>query len=261
MLANEPRADRQGTAWSARNGRREGSTRMSLSRFGGWLQNVRAAVVDDGRSCEELRTWLLEAGALVMHTPSLEQALHSICAHPEACDVVLIDADAHPAWERLAGVLPPECSALVVSSAADEALLQRVLGHRASFASRGRAQPDFVFGVYTLLCGAAPDLGRLAARGARMWALSPQLTRLLHFNLWGYSDRDIADALSISVKTAQQYQEELRRKTGVKSRQAYLRRLLMLAGQEPLLPMTDHTQTRIEQDRELLRSGRPPARH
>src|SRR5262245_3347993 len=178
---------------------------MMFAGFGGWLRSVRALVVDDGRSCDQHRGWLLETGATVTHTPSLQQSTQTACARAEAFDLVLIDADVHPTWERLAALVPPEGSVLVVSNTADAELLQRVLWQRASYISRDTAQSDFVFGIYNLIC-AAPDLGRLAARGARLWALPPQLTRLLHYNLWGYSDRDIADAMSISVKTAQQYQ-------------------------------------------------------
>jgi DNA-binding CsgD family transcriptional regulator len=131
-----------------------------------------------------------------------------------------------------------------------------VLACRAGYVSIDAPQADFVFAALRLIHLAVPDLARLAARSARLWGLSPQLTRLLHYNLWGYSDRDIADALSISLKTTQQYQEELRRKTGVKTKQAYLRRMLTLAGQEPLLPMTDQTRVWIEHDRALMRNGR-----
>ena len=63
--------------------------------------------------------------------------------------------------------------------------------------------------------------------------------------------------LTISLKTAQQYQDELRRRTGVKTKHAYLRRLLMLAGREPLLPVTDQTQVRIDYDRARLLAMRP----
>lgn len=229
---------------------------MASVGFGGWLQGLRAMVIDSADSCARLNLWLLQAGAMVTHTPALRQALELLCGRPQEFDVVLIDADAHADWERLVDLLPRECSALVVSRTADAELLRRVMARHAGYISVDAAQADFVFTVCSVIHLAAPDLARLAARGARLWALSPQLTRLLHYNLWGYSDRDIADALSISLKTAQQYQEELRRKTGVKTKQAYLRRLLTLAGQEPLLPMTDQTRVWVEHDRALLRGGR-----
>jgi len=229
---------------------------MAAVGFSGWLQGLRVIVIDDGQSCARLNAWLLQAGAIVTHAPQLRQALESVCGRPEEFDLALIDADAHADWERIAELLPRECGALVVSRTADADLLRSVLACRGGYVSIDAPQADFVFAALRLIHLAVPDLARLAARSARLWGLSPQLTRLLHYNLWGYSDRDIADALSISLKTAQQYQEELRRKTGVKTKQAYLRRMLTLAGQEPLLPMTDQTRVWIEHDRALMRSGR-----
>jgi hypothetical protein len=38
----------------------------------------------------------------------------------------------------------------------------------------------------------------------------------------------------------------------VKTKQGYLRRLLLLAGYEPPLPVTDETLVRVEYDRERL---------
>jgi DNA-binding NarL/FixJ family response regulator len=221
--------------------------------FEGWLEGVSVVVVDDGRTCEMLRVWLIEAGATLTSTPLLAQAQELLRVHGSEVDLVVVDADVHPDWELLREHAPCGCGMLVVNDRGDPVLLARVLAHRAGYLSRSVSRSDFVFWVYGIVSLPSPDLSRLAAQGSRLWGLSPQLTRLLHYNLWGYSDRDIADAMSITIKTAQQYQEELRRRTGVKTKQAYLRRLLTLSGRDPLLPMTDHTAARVRYDQVRVR--------
>jgi DNA-binding NarL/FixJ family response regulator len=218
---------------------------------------MHVVVSDDGGSCERQREWLLQSGAMVTHAPQLKQAVEVVRTRQDELDLLLIDGDAHPQWALLARELPPVCRALVMTSRADAELLRRVLEMRAGYCAKSAGPADFVFCVYNLVrMAGAPDLDRLVGRAARLWALSPQLKRVLHHNLWGYSDRDIADALSIGLKTTQQYQEELRRKSGVKTKQGYLRRLLLLAGYEPPLPVTDETLARIEYDRERLQAMR-----
>lgn len=230
---------------------------MELAAFCEWLHSLHAVIIDDGRSCAKQQSWLLQTGALVTHAPQPGQAIELVRARAHDLDVLLIDADAHPSWLSIVEQVPPACGALIVSTEPDIGMLRAVMEHGAGYISRDAPAHDFIFSVYNLSIGRAPHLERLAARAARLWGLSPQLSRLLHYNLWGYSDRDIADALSISLKTAQQYQDELRRRTGVKTKHAYLRRLLMLAGREPLLPVTDHTSVRIAYDRARLLAMRP----
>jgi DNA-binding NarL/FixJ family response regulator len=223
--------------------------------FDGWLPGLRALVVADGMSCGYLGIWLLDAGATVTHHCT-QRPIEAISARTQY-DLIIIDADTHPDWDRTVEMVRNSCWTLIVANEADVNLLRRVVEVRASYISKRTPQPDFVFAVHELLRGSVPDLARLAARGARLWGLSPHLTRVLSYNLWGYSDRDIADALSISLKTAQQYQDELRRKTGVKTKQAYLRRLLMLAGHPPLLPVTEATMSWIRLDNGKLLPVRP----
>lgn len=226
---------------------------MSFAGFAGWLQGLHVVISDDGGSCDPQREWLLQSGAMVTHAPQLKQAIELVQTRPAEFDLLVIDGDAHPRWALLVSELPSVCRALIVCARADAELLRRVLDRHAGYIAKSAAPADFVFSVYNhgRMAG-APDLDRLVGRAARLWALSPQLKRVLHHNLWGYSDRDIADALSISLKTTQQYQEELRRKTGVKTKQGYLRRLLLLAGHQPPLPVTDQTLVRVEYDRERL---------
>lgn len=213
--------------------------------FSGWLPGLRALIVCDDSSCGQLGVWLLDAGATVTHHG--HRMVELILQDRAHFDLVLIDADSACDWEQTVQCFQGECWTLVVASAADVQLLHRILGLRASYVSKRTPQPDFVFAVHGLLRATVPDLTRVAACGARMWSLSPHLARVLSYNLWGYSDRDIADAMSISLKTAQQYQDELRRKTGVKTKQSYLRRLLMLAGHPPLLPVTEATMSWVRQ--------------
>jgi len=218
---------------------------------------MHVVVSDDGGSCEPQREWLLQSGAMVTHAPQLKQAVEVVRTRPDELDLLLIDGDVHPQWALLVRELPSVCRALVVTASADAELLRRVLEMRAGYIAKSAPPADFVFCVYNLVrMAGAPDLDRLVGRAARLWALSPQLKRVLHHNLWGYSDRDIADALSIGLKTTQQYQEELRRKSGVKTKQGYLRRLLLLAGYEAPLPVTDQTLVRVEYDRERMQARR-----
>ena len=215
-----------------------------------------ALVVNDGREHDRLRAFLIDAGARVSRTSMLHAVALQLSGLREGeLDLLMVDADAHPEWDALAERAVVSCGVLITSRDADAGMLSRVLASQVGYVSRQVALPDFVFAVVSALRMGTPHLGKLAARGARLWMLSPQLTRLLHYNLWGYSDRDIADAMSITVKTTQQYQEELRHRTGVKTKQAYLRRLLMLAGREPLLPMTEDTRVRVEHDRRRTRSS------
>ena len=60
---------------------------------------------------------------------------------------------------------------------------------------------------------------------------------MLFYNLWSHSDREIADAIGISVHTVQEHQNGLRRRTGVRTKYGYLRRLAETAGMRP--PLAD----------------------
>jgi DNA-binding NarL/FixJ family response regulator len=227
--------------------------------FDEWLSGVPVLVVDDGESCQLQRAWLQEAGATVTHSPRLSAAMEAARTEPTVFELALLDADMlGQGWATFVQRVPASCAPLIAAANPDAVLLERVQELGAGFVSKTAPKADFLFAARSLVRLAAPEVRRLAARAARLWKLPPQQSRLLYYNLWGYSDRDIADALSISIKTAQQYQEELRRKTGVKSKHGYLRRLLTVAGESPPLPMTDHTRERMLSDRRHI-SVAPPS--
>jgi DNA-binding CsgD family transcriptional regulator len=110
--------------------------------------------------------------------------------------------------------------------------------------SKAASRHDFLMVISQAICLPVPDMDRMAAKAARLWDLPRQQARVLAYNLWSYSDQDIADALDVSVHTVQEYQGELRRKTGARTKQSYLARLLELSGAHPPLPATRPTRSR-----------------
>ena len=134
-------------------------------------------------------------------------------------------------------------------------LLEAIQAVRADFLSRSAGEADFMFRLKNATKLSVPSMRRLAANASKLWNLPRQLSRLLYFNLWSYSDQEIADAMGLSRHTIQEYQDELRRRTGVRTKHAYLRRLLEYAGEEPPLSMSDTTRAHVTQFRRRLENG------
>lgn len=53
--------------------------------------------------------------------------------------------------------------------------------------------------------------------------LSPRETTVLHFIAWGYTNREVADLLGVSVKTVEAHKANGMRKLNVTSRSAVVR--------------------------------------
>lgn len=165
-------------------------------------------------------------------------------------DVAVLDADwPGVGWFGVARDLPRSCAVVVTSERADISLLESVNAQRAEFISKSAPIADFMFRIKSATKLSVPSMRRLAANASKLWNLPRQLSRLLYFNLWSYSDQEIADAMGLSRHTIQEYQDELRRRTGVRTKHAYLRRLLEYAGEEPPLSMSDTTRAHVTQFR------------
>ena len=104
-------------------------------------------------------------------------------------------------WVGLARDLPRSCALLVLSDRADAQLLETISALRAEFLSRSASEADFTFRIKTATKLSVPSLRRLAANASKLWNLPRQLSRLLYYNLWSYSDQEIADAMGIPEGT------------------------------------------------------------
>lgn len=78
-----------------------------------------------------------------------------------------------------------------------------------------------------------PSLTALTRVAVQHWDLSPQQARVLFFNLWSFSNDEIARVMGLSLHTILDYQNTLRRKTGARSKDGYLRRILECNGVSP----------------------------
>lgn len=225
-----------------------------MSAFDGVLKSVSVLYVGDPRSPH--LAWLAAAGARVVKAERDEDARTLTVDDPAAFDAAILDADwPGTGWAGLARDLPRSCALVVLSDKADAALLETIGVVRGEFLSRSASEADFVFRIKTATKLSVPSLRRLAANASKLWSLPRQLSRLLYFNLWSYSDQEIADAMGLSRHTIQEYQDELRRRTGVRTKHAYLRRLLEYAGEEPPLSMSDQTRAHVTQFRRRLENG------
>ena len=227
-----------------------------MSRYEGWLKSMTVLYVGDSRAPQV--GWLAAAGARVIKAERAEDARTAAPedANGNGVDVAVLDADSPGlGWVGVARDLPRTCTVLVLSDRADPALLETICAMRAEFLSRSASEADFVFRLKSSTKLAVPSMRRLAANASKLWNLPRQLSRLLYFNLWSYSDQEIADAMGLSRHTIQEYQDELRRRTGVRTKHAYLRRLLEYAGEEPPLSMSDTTRAHVTQFRRRLENG------
>lgn len=225
-----------------------------MNRYEGWLKSMTVLYVGDPKAPQ--LAWLAAAGARVIKAERPEETKAATAEDAAAIDVAVLDADwPGLGWVGVARELPRSCAVLVLSDRADAALLDTVCAARAEFLSRSATETDFVFRLKSATKLAVPSMKRLAANASKLWNLPRQLSRLLYFNLWSYSDQEIADAMGLSRHTIQEYQDELRRRTGVRTKHAYLRRLLEYAGEEPPLSMSDTTRAHVTQFRRRLENG------
>jgi len=225
-----------------------------VSSFDSWLKSISVLYVGDPKSPQ--LGWLAAAGARVIKTENTEEARAAAADDANVIDAAVLDADwPQLGWVGLARDLPRSCSVVVLSDKPDISLLDSIHAVRADFLSRSASEADFMFRLKTATKLSVPSMRRLAANASKLWSLPRQLSRLLYYNLWSYSDQEIADAMGLSRHTIQEYQDELRRRTGVRTKHAYLRRLLEYAGEEPPLSMSDTTRAHVTQFRRRLENG------
>jgi DNA-binding NarL/FixJ family response regulator len=225
-----------------------------VSRYEGWLKSMSVLYVGDPKSPQV--GWLVAAGARVIKAERADDARAATAEDPAAVEIAVLDAEwPGLGWVALAHDLPRSCDLIVISDRADPELLDAVSAARADFVSRSASEADFMFRLKSATRLAVPSMRRLAAHASKLWNLPRQLSRLLYFNLWSYSDQEIADAMGLSRHTIQEYQDELRRRTGVRTKHAYLRRLLEYAGEEPPLSMSDTTRAHVTQFRRRAENG------
>ena len=219
-----------------------------MSNFAEWLNSVTVLYVGDGKSTQA--GWLESAGAQVLTAASAEEARSACEKDPTAIDAAVVEADYSGAgWLGVARDLPGSCALLVIAHDVEPSLLETIVTVRGDVLSKAATQADFLFRVKNITKLSVPSMRRLAANATKLWSLPRQLSRLLYYNLWSYSDQEIADAMGLSRHTIQEYQDELRRRTGVRTKHAYLRRLLEYAGEEPPLSMSDNTRAHVTQFR------------
>lgn len=194
--------------------------------------------------------WLMEAGAVVIRARSAAEALERIQDDKLRLLAAILNIDM-PGTElqRFIDAMPAHCALVAMTKEGTPQLIETVRNWNGYFVSSNAPVADFMFATSAAVSMRGPDLTRLAARASQMWRLPPQQARLLYYNLWSYSDQEIADEMKLSVRTVQQYQEELRKRTGVRTKHAYLRRLLTVAGASPPLTMSDETLARLETDK------------
>ena len=225
-----------------------------MNRYEGWLKSLNVLYVGDPRAPQV--GWLTAAGARVIRAERSEEARAATSEDAASVEIAVIDADwPGVGWIGLARDLPRSCGLIVISDRSDSDLLEAIAAARADFVSRAATEADFVFRIKSATKLAVPSMRRLAANASKLWNLPRQLSRLLYFNLWSYSDQEIADAMGLSRHTIQEYQDELRRRTGVRTKHAYLRRLLEYAGEEPPLSMSDTTRAHVTQFRRRAENG------
>jgi DNA-binding NarL/FixJ family response regulator len=219
-----------------------------MGSFDGFLSDTTVLFVGDGQAAQA--GWLEAAGAKVVRATTGAEAREATEQDPTAIDAAVIDADFPGAgWLGVARDMPNACALLVQAEAPDGALLETISTLRADFLSKSASEADFVFRIKSATKLSVPSMRRLAANATKLWSLPRQLSRLLYYNLWSYADQEIADAMGLSRHTIQEYQDELRRRTGVRTKHAYLRRLLEYAGEEPPLSMSDNTRAHVTQYR------------
>ncbi len=207
--------------------------------FEGFCADTSVLLVASGQSqyVEALASCLNRAGTIVSRCPSADAASRLLELPHPPFEVALIEAqDTGVQALSLVRTLrhrSPDCSVLVTTDVAGPTLLRAIYESGAGFVSSRATEDELMFAMLAARGGAMPDLLRLAARAQRLWKLPPQQTRLLYYNLWGYSNQEIAEALELSVHTVHEYQSDLRRRTGAQSKSEYLRVLLEHAGRLP----------------------------
>lgn len=194
-------------------------------------------VEDDDDFASVHQQWLSTAGACVSRVNNTGLAREHLRRGAFQLDVAVISVCSIHSDEYLLArqikVSAPACALLLQGEFDSLPLIQQSKRLGAAFLRRSAEMREFLAAVRRLVAQELPDISTLTAIARRRWLLSPQQTRVLYYNLWSCSNEEIASALGVSVHTVQDYQQELRRKTGARTKDGYLRRILECAGTEP----------------------------
>jgi DNA-binding NarL/FixJ family response regulator len=205
--------------------------------FEHWLAGSSVLLVEgDKDEAARYQAWLGDVGATVTSVRQLAQVEEALGGSSrEFCAaVVSVTCAGGPEMEmaELVRAHQAGCILLVQSAEPSCELLNAVRRLGAAFLSKSASQLDFTCTLIGLLDFQVPEPRMLVARAQKQWPLSRQLTRVLYYNLWSCSNEEIAQALGVTLHTVQDYQQDLRRKTGARSKDGYLRRLLECSGRE-----------------------------
>jgi hypothetical protein len=197
---------------------------MPHAEFCRWLQGVRVLLIERPEASERA-LWMIEAGATVTR----------LCAWDEIGQLavaryVAVVELALPGVSEVLDHLAPGCGLVLVANEASFAAAKLADRKQAAIVLEDAPRVDFRFEVQRSAQLQVPDIDYMVGRAARLWKLPPQQTRVLFYNLWSQSDREIARAIGISVHTVQEHQNGLRRRTGVRTKHGYLRGLAEAAG-------------------------------
>lgn len=206
-----------------------------------WLGSTNVLVVQSSvasASSAEYADWLHGAGAGIT-SASLETAKCVLLSQsPFRFDAAVVDLG-QGACERVLAMLDDLCRGhlgcplLLVVRNPEWPIISFARAMRAALIATPLTREQLVFQVACLGDSNVPDFRMLTAQATRRWLLSRQQSRLLYYNLWSLSNQEIADTMGVSVHTVQDYQRELRKKTGARAKDGYLRRLLECTGVQP----------------------------
>ena len=189
--------------------------------------------------------------ATLEHAPALRTISEQDLDHPEVEGglVALVFArEAHieAVCERIATLRDahPVLRMLVAFRALDAGDMHRLIEAGAdAFVGRGSAPSDVCNAILALAGGMAPLVdgidGRVTAEGSDGLGLTPREAEVLRFLSAGFSNKEVARRLSLSVRTVETHRLNLRRKTQT----GRLKDLVSLARQLGLDPVLD-TETR-----------------
>lgn len=202
---------------------------MVAEDFRTWLRRLRVLVATpDVESKHAL--WASEAGATVTRIAALSEAV----GLPQDLDAAVVDAGMDGSSELL-DLLPAACGVVIVAGEPMAELYELADRKHAAIVMRDTPRVDFLFEMRRAATLQVPDISYLVGHAEQLWNLPPRQSRVLFYNLWSHSDREIAEAIGISVHTVQEHQNGLRRRTGVRTKYGYLRRLAETAGMRPPL--------------------------
>jgi len=202
------------------------------------LHNKRVVLVTNATSGSQIYVdWLREVGAIIVKSTSCDVTSVSPLVDDHRFDLVLFDSrGCGPSLVPMINELrklAPTCPVVVAGHGESDNVKEGVKKLGGTVLDIGCDRSEFLLRLALAIETRIPCLKSLTAEAAQRWSLSPQQARILYYNLWSLSNQEIADTLNVTIHTVQDYQVALRRKTGARSKDGYLRRILEIAGVSP----------------------------